>query len=172
MAHTSIVFVGLDVHKDSLAVAYVGAEREAEVISLGTLGTRHGDIDKLVRKLQTKGQPLHFVYEAGPCGYWLYRYLTKHDCTCWVLAPSCIPKKARDRVKTDRREAMQLARLVRSGEPTPVYIPSIEAEAIRDVVRAREEVVKALKAAKGRLKAFLLRPDLRYTGRAHWTAAH
>jgi transposase len=68
MAHTSILFVGLAVHKDSIAVAYVGAEREAEVISLGTIGTRQGDIDKLGRKLQTKGQPLHFVYEAGPCG--------------------------------------------------------------------------------------------------------
>ncbi len=123
MAHTSILFVGLDVHKDSIAVAYVGAEREAEVISLGTIGTRQGDIDKLVRKLQTKGQPLHFGYEAGPCGYWLYGYLTKYDFTCWVVAPSCIPKKASARVKTDRREAMQLARLLRSGDLTPVYIP-------------------------------------------------
>lgn len=172
MAHASILFIGLDVHKDSIAVASVGAEREAEVISLGTIGTRQGDIDKLVRKLQAKGGTLHFVYEAGPCGYWLYRYLTKQQLTCWVVAPSCIPKKASDRVKTDRRDAMQLARLLRSGDLTPVYIPSIEDEAIRDVVRAREDVQKDLKAAKVRLKAFLLRHDIRYTGRANWTAAH
>jgi len=162
----------LDVHKETIAVAYVAAEREAEVTSLGTIGTRQGDIDKLVRKLQAKGKTLHFVYEAGPCGYWLYRYLTKHRLTCWVVAPSCIPKKASDRVKTDRRDAMQLARLLRSGDLTPVYIPSVEDEAIRDVVRAREDVLKDLKAAKVRLKAFLLRQDIRYEGRANWTAAH
>jgi transposase len=75
MAQTSTLFSGWDVHKDTIAVAYVGAEREAEVISLGTMGTRQRDIDKLIRKLQAKGTTLHFVYEAGPCGYWLYRYL-------------------------------------------------------------------------------------------------
>ena len=172
MADTSTLFVGLDVHKESIAVAYVAAEREAEVLSLGTIGTRQGDIDKLVRKLQAKGKALHFVYEAGPCGYWLYRYLMKQQLTCWVVAPSCIPKRASARVKTDRRDAMQLARLLRSGDLTPVYIPSIEDEAIRDVVRAREDVLKDLKAAKVRLKAFLLRQDIRYVGRANWTAAH
>jgi transposase len=172
MAHTSTLFIGLDVHKETIAVAYVGEEREAEVISLGTIGTRQGDIDKLIRKLHSKGKTLHFVYEAGPCGYWLYRYLTKKNLTCWVVAPSQIPKKAGDRVKTDRRDAVQLARLLRSGDLTPVYIPNVEDEAIRDVVRAREDVLKDLKAAKVRLKAFLLRQDIRYEGRANWTAAH
>jgi transposase len=172
MAHTSTLFVGLDVHKESIAVAYVGEEREAEVIPLGTIGTRQCDIDKLIRKLQAKGKSLHFVYEAGPCGYWLYRYLTKKALKCWVVAPSQIPKKAGDRVKTDRRDAVQLARLLRSGDLSPVYIPSVEDEAIRDVVRAREDVLKDLKAAKVRLKAFLLRQDIRYEGRANWTAAH
>jgi hypothetical protein len=88
VAQTSTLFVGLDVHKETIAVAYVACEREAEVISLGTIGTRQGDIDKLVRKLQAKGKTLHFVYAAGPCGYWLYRYLTKHHLTWWVVAPS------------------------------------------------------------------------------------
>lgn len=171
MAHTSTLFVGLDVHKETIAVAYVGEEREAEVVSLGTIGTRQGDIDKLIRKLHSKGKTLHFVYEAGPCGYWLYRYLTKKDLRCWVVAPSQIPKKAGDRVKTDRRDAVQLARLLRSGDLTPVYIPSVEDEAIRDLVRAREDALKDLKAAKVRLKAFLLRQDIRYEGRANWTAA-
>jgi transposase len=171
MAHTSTLFVGLDVHKETIAVAYVGEERGAEVTSLGTIGTRQCDIDKLIRKLQSKGKALHFVDEAGPCGYWLYRYLTKKKLTCWVVAPAQIPKKAGDRVKTDRRDAVQLARLLRSGDLSPVYIPSVEDEAIRDVVRAREDVLKGLKAAKVRLKAFRLRQDIRYEGRANWTAA-
>jgi transposase len=161
----------LDVHKETIAVAYVGEEREAEVVALGTIGTRQCDLDKLIRKLQSKGKALHFVYEAGPCGYWLYRYLSKKDLKCWVVAPSQMPKKAGDRVKTDRRDAVQLARLLRSGDLSPVYIPSVEDEAIRDVVRAREDGLKDLKAAKVRLKAFLLRQDLRYEGRANWTAA-
>src|SRR5215813_3144719 len=121
MTHPSILFVGLDVHKETIAVAYVSEEREAEVIALGTIGTRQGDIDTLIRKLHSKGKTLHFVYEAGPCGYWLYRYLTKKALRCWVVAPSQIPKKAGDRVKTDRRDAVQLARLLRSGDLTPVY---------------------------------------------------
>jgi transposase len=88
------------------------------------------------------------------------------------VAPSQIPQKAGDRVQTDRRDAVQLARLLRSGDLTPVYIPSVEDEAIRDLVRAREDVLRDRQAAKGRLKAFLLRQDMRYEGRAPWGAAH
>src|SRR5262245_50461063 len=157
MAPSSTLFVGLEVNKETIAVAYVAEAREAAVVVLGSIGTRQCDIDKLIRKLQAKGKTLHFVYEAGPCGYWLYRYLTKKNFLCWVVVPSCIPKKASDRVKTDRHDAVQLARLLRSGDLSPVYIPSVEDEAIRDVVRAREDSLKALKAAKVRLKAFLLR---------------
>jgi transposase len=172
MAQGSTLFVGLDVHKETIAVAYVAEEREAEVVSLGTIGTRQCDIDKLIRKLQAKGKTLHFVYEAGPCGYWLYRYLTKKNLKCWVVAPSQIPKKAGDRIKTDRRDAMQLARLLRSGDLTPIYVPGVEDEAIRDLVRAREDALKDGKAAKVRLKAFLLRQDIGYAGRATWGPAH
>jgi transposase len=161
MSQSSTLYVGLDVHKESIAVAYVAQAHDAEVIYLGTIGTRQADIDQRVRKLQSKAQHLVFVYEAGPCGYWLYRYLTKKGHVCWVVAPSLIPKKAGDRVKTDRRDAVQLARLMRSGDLTPVYVPSVEDEAIRD-----------LKTAKFRLKAFLLRHDIRYTGRATWGPAH
>jgi transposase len=142
------------------------------VVSLGTSGTRQCDIDQLIRKLQAQGKQLHFVYEAGPCGYWRSRYLTKKNLKGWVVAPCQIPQKAGDRVKTDRREAVQLARLLRSDELSPGYSPSADDEAIRDVGRAREDSLKALKAAKGRLKAFLLRQDIRYEGRANWTAAH
>jgi transposase len=172
MAQGSTLFIGLDVHKESIAVAYVAEEREAEVVFLGTIGTRQCDIDKLIRKLQAKGKRLHFVYEAGPCGYWLYRYLAKKTLQCWVVAPSQIPKKAGDRVKTDRRDAVHLARLLRSGDLTPVYVPGVEDEAIRDLVRAREDALKDGKAAKARLKAFLLRQDIRYAGRANWGPAH
>jgi transposase len=162
----------LDVHKESIAVAYVAQAHDAEVIDLGTIGTRQADIDQLVRKRQSKANHLVFVYEAGPCGSWLYRYLTKKGHICWVVAPSLIPKKAGDRVKTDRRDAVPLARLMRSGDLTPVYVPTVEDEAIRDLSRAREDTLRDLKAAKNRLKAFLLRQDIRYTGRAHWGPAH
>jgi transposase len=162
----------MDVHKESIAVAYVAQAHGAEVISLGTIGTRQCDIDKLLRQLQSKSKQLVFVYEAGPCGYWLYRYLMNKGYVCWVVAPSLIPKKAGDRVKTDRRDAMQLARLMRSGDLTPVYVPAVDDEAIRDLSRAREDTLRDLKAAKLRLKAFLLRHDIRYTGRANWSPAH
>jgi transposase len=162
----------MDVHKESIAVAYVAKNHDAEVIYLGSIGTRHGAIEQLIRKLQSKAPHLVFVYEAGPCGYWLYRSLTKKGYACWVVAPSLIPKKAGDRVKTDRRDAVQLARLMRSGDLTPVYVPTVADEAIRDLTRAREDALRDLKAAKFRLKAFLLRHDIRYTGRATWGPAH
>jgi transposase len=172
MNQSSTLYVGLDVHNDAIAVADVAKDHDAEVIYLGTIGTRQCDIDQLVRKLQSKAPHLVFVYEAGPCGYWLYRYLTKKGQVCWVVAPSLIPKKAGDRVKTDRRDAVQLARLMRSGALTPVYVPKVEDEAIRDLTRAREDALRDLKAAKFRLKAFLLRHAIRYTGRASWGPAH
>jgi len=172
MHQSSTLYVGLDVHKESIAVAYVAKAHDAEVVYLGAIGTRQCDIDTLIRKLQAKSKHLVFVYEAGPCGYWLYRYLTKKGYVCWVIAPSLIPKRAGDRVKTDRRDAVQLARLMRSGDLTPVYVPAVEDEAIRDLSRAREDVLRDLKAAQLRLKAFLLRHDIRYTGRATWGPAH
>jgi transposase len=171
MNQSSTLYVGLDVHKESIAVAYVAKAHDADVTFLGTIGTRQVDIDQLVRKMHSKAKHLVFVYEAGPCGYWLYRYLTNKGHVCWVVAPSLIPKKAGDRVKTDRRDAVQLARLMRSGDLTRVSVPSVEDEAIRDLRRAREEAIRDLKAAKFRLKAFLLRHDIRYTGRATWGPA-
>jgi transposase len=172
MSQSSTLFIGMDVHKDSIAVAYVAQDHGAEVIYLGVIGTRQCDLDQLIRKLQSKAKHLIFVYEAGPCGYWLYRYLCKKGYDCWVVAPSLIPKKPGDRVKTDRRDAVQLARLARSGDLTVVYVPQVEDEAIRDLTRAREDTLRDLKSAKFRLKAFLLRHDIRYTGRATWGPAH
>jgi transposase len=172
MHQSSTLYIGLDVHKDSIAVAYVAQEHGAEVIYLGAIGTRQCDIAHLIRKMQSKAPHLIFIYEAGPCGYWLYRYFTKKGYDCWVVAPSLVPQKAGDRVKTDRRDAMQLARLARSGDLTVVYVPKVEDEAIRDLTRAREDTLSNLKDAKFRLKAFLLRHDIRYTGRANWSPAH
>jgi transposase len=172
MSQSRTLFIGMDVHKETIAVAYVAQEHGAEVTSLGTIGTRQCDIDQLIRKMQSKAKHLIFVYEAGPCGYWLYRYLTKKGYDCWVVAPSLMPKKAGDRVKTDRRDAVQLARLARSGDLTAVSVPKVEDEAIRDLTRAREDTLSDLKDAKFRLKAFLLRHDIRYTGRATWNPAH
>jgi transposase len=172
MNQFSTLYIGWDVHTESIAVAYVAKDHDADVIYLGSIGTRHVDIANLVRKLQSKAKHLVFVYEAGPCGDWLYRYLSKKGYVCWVVAPSLIPKKAGDRVKTDRRDAIQLARLMRSGALTPVYVPTVEDEAIRDLCRAREDAIADRKAAKFRLKAFLLRHDIRYTGQATWGPAH
>jgi len=169
---TTIFYVGLDVHKDSIAVAYTSQARDTEVVYLGQIGTRQCDIDKLIRKMLSKCPNLVFVYEAGPCGYWLYRYLTKKEQVCHVIAPSLIPKKSGDRVKTDHRDAVELARLMRSGDLTSVYVPRTEDEAIRDLTRAREDAMKDLKSCKHRLKSFLLRQDIRYEGRANWRPAH
>src|SRR6266403_5661251 len=166
------LYVGLDVHEDSIAVAYAPEDRGADVVPLGAIGPRQCDIDKLIRKLQSKGATLVFVYEAGPCGYWLYRYLTRKGLACHVVAPSLIPRKPGDRVKTDRRDAVMLARLMRSGDLSSIYVPGIEDEALRDLSRGREDAMRDLKATKYRLKAFLLRQDIRYEGRANWNAAH
>jgi transposase len=171
MKNGSTLRVGLDVHKESIAVAYAG-EAGTEAVYVGEIGTRQCDIDAVIRKLQSKGAELVFVYEAGPCGYWLYRYLTGKGLTCFVVAPSLIPRKAGDRVKTDRRDAVMLARLARSGDLTPVYVPAVGDEAIRDLSRAREDALHDLNAARFRLKALLLRHDIRYSGRANWSAEH
>jgi len=166
------VYVGLDIHKDAIAVAYAPEDRGAEVVSLGPIGTRQCDIDKLIRRLESKAATLVFTYEAGPCGYGLYRYLTGKGLACQVVAPSLIPRKAGDRVKTDRRDAMTLARLMRSGDLSAIYVPGIEDEALRDLSRGRDDAMQDLKRSKRRLKSFLLRQDIRYEGRATWNAAH
>jgi transposase len=172
MKKPDTLFVGLDVHKDSISVAYVPDDRGADVTYLGRIGTRPGDIDRLLARLSDKADRLIVAYEAGPCGYVLHRQLTGRGMRCLVVAPSLIPKKPGDRVKTDRRDAVQLARLLRSGDLESVYVPSIEDEALRDLCRAREAAVVTLKAAKFRLKSFLLRLGLNYTGRATWNEAH
>jgi transposase len=162
----------LDVHKDSIAVAHARGGESAPPVFVGEISTRQADVQRLVTRLQGKSAELRFVYEAGPSGYGLYRYLTGKGLACAVVAPSLIPRRPGDKVKTDRRDAVELARLLRSGDLTAVYVPTIEDEAIRDLCRARDAARVTLKAAKLRLKAFLLRQGLHYVGRADWNAAH
>jgi len=170
MSNDSVVFVGLDVHKDSIMVAYsVGF---GDVESLGKIGPRASDIDRLCKRMQSKASHVAFVYEAGPCGYGLHRQLTDKGHTCMVCAPSLIPRKPGERVKTDRRDAAKLVRSLRAADLSPVHVPTVEDEAFRDLVRAWGAAKQDLKQARQRLKAFLLIHDVRYTGRADWGPGH
>ena len=164
--------VGLDVHNDSIAVAYAPEDRGAGVVSRGAIGTRQGDIDTLIRRIESKGAPLVFAYEAGPRGSWLSRDLTGKGLACQVVALALIPRKAEDRVKTDRRDAMTLARVMRRGDLSAISVPGIEAEALRDLSRGRDNTMQDLKRRQRRLTSFLLRPDVRSEGPANWNPAH
>jgi transposase len=161
MPHSTTLDVGLDVHNEAIAVASVAQEHGADVVFRGAIGTRPCDLDPLIRKRPSKATPLVVVYAAGPCGSGLDRDLTKKGPRCWVVAPSLSPQKAGDRVKTDRRDAIHLARLRRSGDRTPIDLPSGEDAASRDLSRARDEAIRDLNAAKVRLNAFRRRQDLR-----------
>jgi len=164
--------VGLDVHKNSISIAVAETKGTMEVRHYGKIGGTMDALDRAVRKLVSNGSTPHFVYEAGPCGYEIYRHLTRKGFSCAVVAPSKTPKKSGDRIKNDRRDAETLARLERAGELTAIYVPREEDEAMRDLTRAREDAVKALKTARHQLNAFLLRYGKRYPGKASWTPAH
>jgi len=168
----SIIFVGLDVHKDSIDIALANEGRTGEIRFSGTIGGDLMSLDAAIKKFHRSGVELRFVYEAGPCGYEVYRHLTARGFHCDVIAPSMTPKRSGDRVKTDRRDAITLARLYRAGELTPVYVPREDDEAMRDLVRGREDAVNASRKARQRLSAFVLRHGLRYTGGSTWSAAH
>jgi transposase len=148
-------FLGLDVHAETIAVAIAEAGREGEVRSLGTVPNRPESVRKLVQKLGRKG--LRACYEAGPTGYALYWQLVQLGVECEVIAPTLVPVKAGDRVKTDRRDAVKLARCYRAGDLTAVWVPDPALEALRDLVRARESAKKDQLRARHRLSKFLLR---------------
>jgi transposase len=171
MPQARLLYVGLDVHTESIAVAYVPQDHGAEVVALGTIGTRQGALDQLIRPLHSKATALVCVYAAGPCGYGRYRDLTQPGQDGWVVAPAFMPNKAGHRGNTDRRDARPLARLMRSGDLTPVSLPQVEDDARRDLSRARADSMRDRKAAQYRLKAVLLRQDMRETGQANGSPA-
>jgi transposase len=162
----------LDVHNDAIAVADVAPAHGAAVTSLGTIGTRQGALEPLIGQRPSQATHLILVDEAGPCGDWRSRDLPPTGHGCWVVAPSLLPKTAGARVNTDRRDARQRARLMRSGDWTPVDVPQVAAAAIRALTRARADPIRARNAATCRLKAFVCRHDLRDTARTPWRAAH
>src|SRR6202047_3087009 len=166
-----ITYVGLDVHKESIVVAVAEGGLRGEVRGYGRIANTAGALDRLMRKLGAAGVGLRFCYEAGPCGYGIQRHLSAHGHECVVVAPSLIPKRAGDRVKTDRRDAASLARLHRAGELTAVWVPDTGHEAMRDLVRARLDAVHALRRARQQLSGFLLRHGCHY-GRPAWTQLH
>jgi transposase len=163
---TNVMYVGLDVHKNSIDVAI--AEAGGEVRPYGSIGGELKDLEKVIRKLGSKGSELRFAYEAGPCGYQVYRYLKDKGYPCLVAAPSLIPRRPGDRIKCDRRDALSLARLLRAGELTAVRVPDPDDEAMRDLVRAREDAKNVERRAKQRTAAFLLRHGHRYPGKSTW----
>ena len=164
-------FVGLDVHKQTIAVAVADANG-GEIRFVGEIVNTPEAINKLIGQLGKAGAQLSFCYEAGPCGYGIHRQLSLMGLDCLVVAPSLIPRKAGDRVKTDRRDAMSLARLHRAGELTAVWVPDGAQEALRDLTRAREDIKHLLLQSKQRLLAFLLRHGKRFGGKCNWTRAH
>lgn len=170
MQKFSTVFVGMDVHKESIDITL--ADQGGEVRRFGQTGGDRGSLVKMVRKMQSKGRQLLFVYEAGPCGFWIHREITAMGERCMVVSPALIPRRAGDHVKTDRRDSERLASLARAGELEPIHVPDIRDEAIRDLVRGRDDAVIAQRRARQQLKALLLRNDIRYVGKTSWTGAH
>jgi transposase len=166
-----ITYVGLDVHKEAIVVAVAEGGLRGEVREHGRIANTPAALDRLLRKLGGDGMALRFCYEAGPCGYGIQRRLAARGHECVVVAPSLIPKRSGDRVKTDRRDAASLAKLHRAGELTAVWVPDCRHEAMRDLVRARLDAVHSLRRARQQLSGFLLRQGCHY-GRPAWTKLH
>lgn len=165
----NVRFVGLDVHADSIAIAVAeGGGRRAQPEILATIPH---DVPRLLKQLRQLGR-IKCCYEAGPTGFNLQRVLVKAGIECAVVAPSLVPGSPGQRVKTDRRDAVKLARFLRSGDLTPVHVPDAATEAMRDLERARTDAVKAERAARLQLSHFLLRHGRRYPGKRAWTQEH
>ena len=169
----ALLFLGLDVHAQNIAIALAeGGGGEAR--TYGTIANDLHALEKVCARLRKAhpGAELRVCYEAGPTGFVLARRLAQLKIPCTVVAPSLIPSRSGDRVKTDRRDALKLARLHRAGELTAVHVPDASDEAMRDLCRARTDAVQDLRRGRAQLKAFLLRNGYRYTGKSAWTEAH
>ncbi len=165
----SITWVGMDVHKESIVVTAISHDSDRATARFEIPNTDTG-VYRLVKRLREMGE-VRCAYEAGPCGYELRRFLSSQDISCDVVAPSLIPRKPGDRVKTDRRDAEKLARLHRMGELTAIRVPTPAQEALRDLVRTREDAKEDALRRRHRLQKFLLRQGRRYEGKS-WTQAH
>ncbi|MCP5091006.1 MAG: IS110 family transposase [Gammaproteobacteria bacterium] len=172
---TPEIYIGLDVHKSSISIAYAAADGSDPVFYGKTAGSNlsaERALAKLRKKLGVEKEDLRICYEAGPTGFILVRRLIQLNYDCIVIAPSKIPQKPGDKVKTDKKDARKLARLLRAGELEPIHIPSVDDEAIRDLCRARTDAVQARSRAKKQLLGFMLRNGMAYTGKTNWTQAH
>src|SRR5688572_22926467 len=172
MQQNSAVFVGLDTSKRTISVALAEEGRQGEVRFLGDIDSTPEAVRRLVTKLASKYRRLLFCYEAGPTGYGLQRQISALGHDCAVIAPSLIPKRPGERVKTNRRDALTLARLHRADELTRIWVPDPAHEAVRELVRAREAAMEDLRAKRQHLQSFLLRHSRVFTGRKPWTRAH
>ena len=156
MKKSSKIFVGMDVHKESIDITR--AEPGGEVRRWGEVGGDRAALAKAVRKLESLARPLHFVYAAGPCGFWIERWIKARGHDCWVVSPSSVPQKSGERIKTDRRDSEKLARLLRAGELVPIYVPAEIDEAIRDRVRTRDDAIIAQRKAPKLVHAHKVEP--------------
>ena len=168
------VYIGLDVHKETIVVAVAKAGRDTPE-SLGEITNKPKAVAKLAERLNREfgGEVLLFCYEAGPCGYGLYRQLLELGHDCQVIAPSLIPRKPGERIKTDRRDACKLAQALRSGDLTAVWVPDEEQEAMRDLTRARDDLKGQERKARQQLNAYVLRHGHAWpSNRTRWTKTH
>lgn len=168
------LYIGLDVHKDSITLAIAPAGRQSEIRLFGAVTNDLHALEKALARIRQAhpGSRLEVAYEAGPCGFGIARRLKQLDVPCLVAAPSLIPKQPGAPFKTDKRDARTIARLLRAGELTAVYIPEPTDEAIRDLCRARTDAIDDLRRCRLRLKSFLLRHGYRYQGKANWSQPH